>query len=47
MSDLAEHDTDVCITTDVLIVGAAMMGSCLPLKLRAQGVRVVVLESGG
>ena len=36
MFDLAEHDTDVCITTDVPIVGVGMMGSCLPLKLRAQ-----------
>jgi hypothetical protein len=32
MFDLTDHDADVGITTDVQIVGAGMMGSCLPLN---------------
>ena len=45
--DLAAHDVNVSIATEVLIIGAGISGLLLGAKLRDRRVRVVVLESGG
>lgn len=45
--DLAEHENDASLSTQILVIGGGIAGLLLATKLRDRRMQVVVLESGG
>ena len=46
-TELAHHATDAITSTEILIIGAGVIGSAIALELARRGARVTVVDSRG